>query len=554
MDPKQQLDRLTSLSKSLSPTQLATLAVTFLAVVAFVVGSAYWLNTPSYRVLFSDLDQASAAEIVSYLEAAEEPYLLDAGGTTIRASATRIDRLRLDLAGQDLPLSGRVGFEIFDRTAFGATEFQEQVNLRRALEGEIARTISTLSEVSGARVHIAMAKPSIFATQHQPATASVVLQLRRSRPLSSSTAQAISSLVASSVEGLSPEGVVVIDSFGRSLSRPSVDGNDPERGVLVERQVQLEQTMAANVVSMLEPVVGPGHVRVNVTVELDAASEEATTERWDPDSAVVRSREITGGRAGAVPVAQGLAGVAANRPTLEDEEESPGALRAGGTVTGEGGSEVTNYEITRSTSRTVRSSGAITRLAVAVLVDHAQVTTDAGEDQTEVAATRSPRGADEMRQIEALVSAAVGLDRSRGDQLTVENISFEEVPQGEEFVALPWERYLPQLLDGARIVTVLVVGLVACLVVVRPLVRRTIGGTPKKAVGPAPKGKAAVQLPNALPKTIEQIEKELDARLAPKEKPQRLQALTKRVGELTVREPEGTARVVRAWLEEDPGR
>ena len=554
MNPKQLLERLTSLSSTLSAAQLTTLGVTFLAVVVFVVGSAYWLNTPDYRILYSDLDPESAAQVVSYLEAAEVPFRLDTGGTTVRVPATAVDRLRLDLAGQDLPMSGRIGFEIFDRTAFGATEFQEQVNLRRALEGEIARTITTLSEVASARVHIAMAKPSIFASQHQPAKASVVLKLRRNRPPSPGTAQAISSLVASSVEGLGPEGVVVIDSFGRSLSRPPVTGADPLRGVLMERQAQLERSLAANVVSLLEPVIGPGHVRVNITVALDPESEEATTERWDPESAVIRSVQLSGGRAGGVPAAQGAAGAAANRPPPDGEAAEPVQAAV---AARSGGSEITNYEINRSTSRTVRSSGAIARLAVAVLVDDAPGIADAGEDGADGIAARRPRDADEMRQIEALVAAAVGLNPARGDQMTVENISFEEPPpEGEEFTPEPWQRYLPQLLDAARIATVLVVGLVACLVVVRPLVRRSIGDASTEMVASVQQ-EGTGELADSLPRTVAQVERDLEAQLGSKESkaPHRLQALTKRVGDLTVREPEGTARVVRAWLDEDaPGR
>ena len=553
MNPKQLFERLTSLTTTLSTVQLTTLGVTFLAVVVFVVGSARWLNTPSYRLLYSDLDPASAAEIVSYLDAAEVPFRLNPGGTTISVPATAVDRLRLDLAGQDLPMSGRIGFEIFDRTAFGATEFQEQVNLRRALEGEIARTIGTLSEVASARVHIAMAKPSIFATQNRPAKASVVLKLRRNSPLSPGTTQAISSLVAASVEGLGPEGVVVIDSFGRSLSRPPVGGTDPAPGLLVERQQQLERTMAGAVVSLLEPVIGPGRVRVNVSVELDPVSEEATAERWDPASAVVRSRQVSAGGAGGVPVATGLAGVAANRPPPGDVEEEAAAIQADVVAARSSGSETTNYEIDRSTSRTVRSSGAIARLAVAVLVDDAPANADTEEDGAAGGAPRRARDTDEMRQIEALVAAAVGLDPARGDQLTVENISFEELPQIEEVAPRLWERYLPQLLDAARIATVLVVGLVACLVVVRLLIRRTVGAVSTMSATPTPVvAQTEVQLDDTLPRTIEEVESELDERLTSKDDhaKHRLKALSKRVGALTELEPEGTARVVRAWLEE----
>ena len=294
-----------------------------------------------------------------------------------------------------------------------------------------------------------------------------------------------------------------------------------------------------------------------MTVELDPVSEEATAERWDPASAVVRSRQVSAGGAGSVPVATGLAGAAANRPPPDDAAAEAVAIAAGVVAARSSGSETTNYEISRSTSRTVRSSGAIARLAVAVLVDDAPANADTEEDGVAGGAPRRARDTAEMRQIEALVAATVGLDPARGDQLTVENISFEEPPQGEEFAPPPWERYLPQLLDVARIATVLVVGLVACLVVVRPLMRRTVGAVSTTSTTLTPvAAQANVQLDGVLPRTIDEIERELDDQLAPQDDrdQHRLKALNKRVSDLTAREPEGTARVVRAWLDEDVSR
>ena len=162
MDPKQLIERSRALTSSLSRSQLTTIAVVFVAVVGLVVGSSYYLNAPTWRLLFSDMDAEAAAQVVTRLEAQKIPYQLDAGGRSIRVPADKVDELRLDFAGQGMPLSGRIGFEIFDRTSFGATEFLEQVNYRRALEGEIARTIASIAEVAGARVHIAMAKDSLF--------------------------------------------------------------------------------------------------------------------------------------------------------------------------------------------------------------------------------------------------------------------------------------------------------------------------------------------------------------------------------------------------------
>src|SRR6185295_9546486 len=198
-------------------------------------------------------------------------YVLDEGGRTIRVAADRVDEMRLEFASQGLPTTGRIGFEIFDRTAFGTTEFLEHVNYRRALEGELARTIATIAEVSSARVHIAMAKDSIFSGDAQPAKASVILKLKNNKPPSASMVTGISGLVAASVE-----------SFGRSLSRPSEDADETAAGMPLEKERRIERELSTKVVALLEPIVGPGHVRVNVSAMLSANSQEETEERWDP--------------------------------------------------------------------------------------------------------------------------------------------------------------------------------------------------------------------------------------------------------------------------------
>src|SRR5262252_1175995 len=171
------------------------LAVVFVAVVGVVVGSAYWMSAPTFTLLASDLDAESAAALVSHLKDVKVPYELTDGGRSIRVPAERADELRLDVAGTGLPSAGRIGFEIFDKPAFGTTEFLEQVNYRRALEGELGRTIATLSDVASARVHIAMAKDSVFADKDQSAKASVVLKLRNNRPLAPATVNGITGLV-----------------------------------------------------------------------------------------------------------------------------------------------------------------------------------------------------------------------------------------------------------------------------------------------------------------------------------------------------------------------
>ena len=525
--------------------QRVSLAGAFVAVVAIVGGSTFWLQQPDYSLLFADMDAEAAGEVVTRLKTEKIPYVLDAGGRAIRVPASRVDELRLDFASQGLPSSGRIGFEIFDRTAFGATEFLEQVNYRRALEGEIARTISTLSEVSSARVHIAMARQSLFASKEQPAKASVVLKLRASRPLAAATVQGITNLVASSVEGLRPESVVIMDSFGRPLARPQAGDDEPLGGAQVERQQRLERDLTAKVVALLEPVVGSAGVRVNVSARLDAASEEATEERWDPEETVIRSRQVSGDTAAlAASAAQGLAGTRSNlppplaagqtAPTPPPAATTPSPLAPGR------GSETTNYEISRTTKRTVRPRGDLARLSVAVILDNEAVITRNADGSA--SHTSKPRTPEQLQKITALVGAAVGLDTERGDHLTVENVPFEEAPIDTPAPLSTWQRYAPQAVDGLRIGAPVLFGLLALLFFVRPVMRRLM----------APPVVATPALAGQLPRTIADIEAQIDASIAERSAEHRkLPVLTRRLTALTTSEPEHAARLIRMWIAED---
>lgn len=545
MSPEQLLKRLKSLAGSLTIGQQATLALTFLAVVTLIVGASYWLESGSYRLLFADMDPESAADVVARLKNQKIDYRLDPGGRGIRVPGDRVDELRLEFVAQGLPSSGRIGFEIFDRTAFGATEFLEQVNYRRALEGEIARTISTLSEVGSARVHIAMAKDSLFGSREQPAKASVVLKLKANRQLAASTVHGITSLVAASVEGLRPESVVIVDTFGRPLARPSDDADEPLSLAQVEKQQRLERDIASRVVALLEPVVGAEHVRVNVSARLNPESQEQTEERWDPNTSVVRSRQTSSDGANGAAAAQGgIAGARANMPAAAN----PPAAAPTPTASASRSAETTNYEISRVTRHTVRPRGDVARLSVAVLVNHEQ--TASRDKGGRVTRTSKPRTPEELQKIQALVSTAVGLDAARGDQLTVENIAFDEPVEEQPPAPGVWERYGPQVTEVGRIVAVLLLGLLAFLFVVRPIVRRAVAALP--APGPAAPRLAAA-LPQHLPRTVEDLEGEIEAQLdaavaAKASEHRKLPILAKRLGTMAQKEPDSAARLLRTWL------
>jgi flagellar M-ring protein FliF len=556
MDLQSILVRLRALASSFTTAQLVSLGVSFVLVVGIIGGSAFWLNQPTYALLFADMDEESAGQVVSRLKTLKVPYVLDEGGRSIRVQASRVDELRLELTAQGLPSSGRVGFEIFDRTAFGQTEFLEQVNYRRALEGEIARTIGTIAEVSGARVHIAMGKDSLFG-EKRPAKASVVLKLRDRRGLSASTVVGIANLVAASVEGLGPESVVILDSVGRPLSRPDSD-KDGLGAVQLERQQKVETDMAARVVALLEPVVGEGRVRANVALTLDPRTREVTEDRFDPNT-VIRSRQMSADVANAGLANGGIAGARGNLPASAPAR--PAAQAAGqpaqtaaaqtAAVPLPGGSsrntETTNYEVSRTTSHTIAPPGDVTRMTVAVILDDNHVTKNDNEGKPVV--TRVSRTPEELQKLQALVSAAVGLNSERGDQITVENIPFDDPLPGEPVTPSFWQRYGTSILDGARTVSILLLGMAGLFFVVRPMVKRAGGLTAALAIP----GGGNVAAPNLdRPRTVADLESEIEAQvaaaLAGKGEGRRLPVLTKKAAGIAAKEPENTAKLIRSWM------
>ena len=557
MNPEQLIVHAKRLSATLTTTQLISLAAAFIGVVGVVVGSAYWISEPTYALLFSDLDAESASAAVTRLKTSKVAYILDEGGRTIRVAADRVDEMRLEFASQGLPTTGRIGFEIFDRTAFGTTEFLEHVNYRRALEGELARTISTISEVASARVHIAMAKDTLFVSDHQAAKASVVLKLRTNKPLAPSTAIGITGLIAASVESLAPEAVVILDTFGRSLTKPVDDGNEPGSGLQLDKQRRLERDLSAKVMSLLEPVMGPGHVRVNVTARLNGNSEEETEEHWDP-ATVVRSRQ-TSTDSGGAQMAGGLAGARSNIPPPTPTPGAPTALAApaaiGVPVMANRSAETTNYEVSKLTRHRVVPPGQIARLTVAVVLDDERVASKAAGGK--VTMTAKPRPPADLQRIQHLVASAVGFDMDRGDEVTVENIAFGENPSEEESpVAGLWQRMSPQivgtgglLMQVFRLAAIVSIAALAFFMILRPLGRRALRlPAPTKVVT----GTVLTDQQQPM-KTVGDLEDEMEAALALGKGTgtRRLPTLTRLLDKTAEQQPEHVARLVRGWLTEE---
>ena len=565
MNPDQLFQHLKKLAAALSAKQLLGLGCVFVAVVGVVVGSAHYISQPTYTLLVADMDAETANAVVSRLRDDKVAYQLGDSGRSVSVPVERADELRLQLASGGLPSAGRIGFEIFDRPAFGTTEFLEHVNYRRALEGELARTIGSLAEVANARVHIAMAKDSLFVDQEQPAKASVVLKLRANRPLAASTVKGIANLVAGSVEALRPESVVILDTYGRPLTRPSEGTDGADTGTQSDRQQQIERDLTTRVVALLEPAVGVGRVRVNVAAYLNTEAVEETEEVFDP-ATVVRSRQTsseigaTGSSAGGVagaranqPAALSTSAAAANAGSTGDAVPATPApassIALSGPLPPGKTTETTNYEVGKTTRHTVSPQGALARLSVAVILDDERVTTKTADGKVET--TTRAWEAEGIKRLHGLVSAAVGLDANRGDQLTIENIAFD-IPQAEPEPAPPTA--MQQVMDvvkvqwpsALRAVGVFTLAMAALFGILRPLARNATR-TLTPAALPA-SGAASARLPTV--KEMEgQIEAELDA--AHPGQARRLPVLTKRVAKLASDEPEQLARIVRGWIAQD---
>src|SRR5213080_4623002 len=250
----------------------------------------YFVNRVEYQTLYADLDPQEAQGIVQKLQELKVPYELEPDGRTVKVTADKIAEVRIQLASQGLPESGRIGFEIFDRTNFGLTNFQEQVNYQRALEGELARSIMTLAEVEAARVHLVLARESLFQASDDQTKASVILKLKNGRALSATAASGIVNVVASAVKGLTPEKVVLIDYRGKILSRNG-GAESGLSGQQLDARQRVETELAGKIVQILEPAVGQGKIRPQVSIVMNFQQVEETVEQYDPQRSVVRSQQ-----------------------------------------------------------------------------------------------------------------------------------------------------------------------------------------------------------------------------------------------------------------------
>ncbi|HJL20374.1 MAG TPA: flagellar basal-body MS-ring/collar protein FliF [Sandaracinaceae bacterium LLY-WYZ-13_1] len=503
--------------------------------VAVLVLVAAHGSEPSYAVLFSNLAQDDAARIVERLGAMNVDYQLEDGGTTIRVPEGSVHETRLTLANEGLPNGGGVGFELFDTQRFGESDFSEQVQFRRALEGELARTISHLAGVQRARVHLVLPERTLFASEEREASASVALHLNPGWQIREEQVQGVAHLVASSVPGLSPENVTVVDGNGRPLEH----GGGGEEAVATDAEElrrQIERGRQRAVQQLLDASLGPGAAVVRVSADVNMSREEHLQETYDPDRVATRSFEVTEERSDdAEAGAQGVPGAASNLPGGEGAEEQGGqaadlARRH----------ERRNFEVTKTVRRAVHPVGRISRLTVAVVVDGHWT----GEGD---ARTFEPRDDEELARIRSLVTTAAGIDEGRGDAISVECVPFADSETPMARVELDplarWEPYLPWAAAALGVLLVLVVVLVVWW---RRRKRVKADEEEARALG---SGDAAAELPE--PRDVD-LDAEEEVELEdPREMMADYEQLRVLALEVARRDPELAARVVRGWLAED---
>ncbi|HEX6019053.1 MAG TPA: flagellar basal-body MS-ring/collar protein FliF [Burkholderiaceae bacterium] len=462
---------------------MLTLGIAALA--AVIAALAMWSKAGDYRVLYANLSDKDGGAVVAQLSQMNVPYRHADGGNAILVPADKVHDVRLRLAQAGLPRGSTVGFELLDNARFGQTQFQERLTWQRALEGELVRSISALSAVQSARVHLALPQQNGFFREQQKPSASVLVQLHPGRTLERAQVAGIVHLVSSSVPELSPKAVSVLDSSGTLLSGAS---GEPANG-LDARQLQYVQQIEASyvkrVIEIIEPIVGRDNVRATVTADVDFAQSEATDELFKPNqgrdaAAAVRSQQTTESSNGPSSTPSGIPGALSNQPPVPATAPITGAtapVQAAGGVGSTASTRrdnVVNYEVDKTVRVTRNATGTVKRLNAAVVVNHRVVTDARGKT------TSTPLSSDEIEKLTALVQESIGFNQQRGDSVKLINVPFRTEPMPKAGDALPlWQQpWLVDLVRAAAVPAALV--LVALLVVagvIKPALKAAAGPT-----------------------------------------------------------------------------
>ena len=499
----------------------AIAAVALLAAVAVFV-AWYGLHT-DWRVLYTGLDAEDSRQMEQTLAAAQIPFDVGTKDGSIRVPAAQLDKARLATAAKGGVKSGRMGFEIFDKPNWVGSEFDEQVNYQRALEGELEHTIGTLSDVESARVNLVMMHDSLFREQERPAKAAVVLKLRHPN-LADGEADAIRNMIASAVDGLTPDHVALVDAAGHLPLGPKT---------AEAVRLTAEQALEEKIIATLEPVTGAGNVRASVTLDYDPSATEVTAESYDPEKSAPLTMQRTEQTAGTQPVPAGIPGTASNAPNAQALPVYPQV----NTPPQSAKSETATYGVSKTVRHTVENSGKVRRLTAAIVVNDRMVQSSSGA-KSAVWQTRSP---EELRNLTALAQAAVGYDNARGDMVAVEDLAFDD-NRGQAPVS-PLERAIrgaensPVLIRyGALVAAILLILALG----VRPALR-SAGIGKQKPVQPG-----AAELPAPADSEFAALDSPDSHALTPEMA--RAQEIFAQVSETLKRDPAQSSRLLQSWI------
>ena len=483
------------------------------------------LGTPDYKPLFSGLEPADAQALAAQLDTEGIPHQTSADGKTISVPADKLDTARLQTATQGTPHSGRMGFELFDKSSWGQTEFDEKVAYQRALEGELERTIQTLGDVQSARVHLVMPTDSVFIDRQRGAKASVIVKLRRNT-LSRESVLAISRLVAGAVDELKPENVSIIDADTERSFSMGQNSYSTDEG--------LEANLRQRILNTLEPIVGADRVRANVNIDYDQATTDEKDEKYDPTVSALLTQQKTEDEAGDGAAPVGIPGTASNTPSRQTKNSS-NSTSAG---TQRSVSESSVYGVNKVEIHRMTPAGKIQRITTAILVDDAVTKKTVNGKET---VTRVKRSQEQLDKIQQLAEAAIGFDARRGDTISIQNLSFDNGGDPSDLPRPTWMESLQKGLNDyaaiLRPVSLLALFLLAYLFMIRPVQKQVF--SPGLLIEPQPAELEGGEGENLL----ESFSEDKDARRAAQLKQQTL--------ELIKQKPANTARAVQVWLHED---
>lgn len=529
---------------------------------AVVIGLVLWARTPDYSVLYSNISAQDGGNIISRLSQMNVPYRLQENSGNILVPADQAGEVRLKLAEQGLPRGGSTGFELLDHEKFGISQFSEQINYQRALEGELSRTIESLGAVKSARVHLAIPKPSVFIRDNQLPTASVTLHLQPGRALDDGQVNAIVRVISSSVSRLPPGNVTVIDQDGTLLTGNNADPRSADSTQL-KYTTQVENALRQRIEDILGPVVGRGNVHAQVTAQLNFDKQEQTDERYapnnNPDSKAIRSQQSSDSRQSGGAWPGGVPGALSNQPTpIATAPVTPPATtntqpatattpRGANTQTTTATSgetppqnqqtrqdATTNYELNRTISHTQLNSGTISRLSVAVVVNYRT------DDQGKTHALTEQQ----MQQVSALTKEAMGFSEQRGDSVNLVNTLFRTTESDVSPAFWKTPQFFALSASLGRWLVVAIVAFILYRKVVRPLIeqRRNAAALAREAADQQPV--------NSGPKTTEDNSHDSALQETARKAQQRIngEILSQRIREMSENDPQVVALVIRDWM------